>query len=46
MRKLFDAISRHALEAGDKAAVSDSDGVIQRGELLAKVIGLAADLKT
>ena len=46
MRKLFDAISRHALEAGDKAAVSDSDGVIHRGELLAKVIGLAADLKT
>jgi long-subunit acyl-CoA synthetase (AMP-forming) len=45
MRKLFDAMSRHALEAGDKAAVSDSEGVVCRGELLAKVIGLAADLK-
>ncbi|THD61731.1 MAG: hypothetical protein E7813_21755 [Bradyrhizobium sp.] len=46
MRKLFDAISRHAMKAGDKAAVSDSDRVIHRGELLAKVIGVAADLKT
>jgi long-subunit acyl-CoA synthetase (AMP-forming) len=31
---------------GDKVAVSDSERVIHRGELLAKVIGLAADLKT
>jgi long-subunit acyl-CoA synthetase (AMP-forming) len=46
MRKLFDALSRHALAASGKAAVSDSDGVIDRGELLAKVVGLAADLKT
>jgi long-subunit acyl-CoA synthetase (AMP-forming) len=46
MRKLFDAIGRHALEAGDKAAVGDSEGIIHRGELLAKVSGLAADIKT
>lgn len=46
MRKLFDAMSRHAQEAGDKVAVSDSQGIIHRRELLAKVIGLAADLRT
>ena len=46
MRKLFDFLNRHALEAGDKIAVSDSEGVIRRGELLGKVRGLAADLKT
>src|ERR1700692_4690565 len=46
MRKLFDAMSRHARDAGDKVAVSDSEGVIRRGELLAKVTGLAANLKT
>ncbi|RXT54385.1 hypothetical protein B5V03_00145 [Bradyrhizobium betae] len=44
MRNLFDAMYRHADEAGDKVAVSDSNGIIHRGELLAKVIGLAADL--
>jgi long-subunit acyl-CoA synthetase (AMP-forming) len=44
MRNLFDAMYRHADEAGDKVAVSDSKGIIHRGELLAKVIGLAADL--
>lgn len=46
MRKLFDAMSRHAAGAGGKVAVSDSEGVIHRSELLAKVGGLAADLKT
>jgi long-subunit acyl-CoA synthetase (AMP-forming) len=44
MRNLFDAMYRHADEAGDRVAVSDSKGIIHRGELLAKVIGLAADL--
>jgi long-subunit acyl-CoA synthetase (AMP-forming) len=44
MRELFDAMSRHASEAGGKAAVSDSEGTIHRRELLAKVIGLAADI--
>jgi len=46
MRKLFDALNRHAVEAGNKIAVSDSEGVICRGELLCKVSGLAANLKT
>ena len=46
MRKLFDSLNRHALEAGDKIAVSDSEGVIRRGELLGKARGLAADIKT
>ena len=46
MRKLFDAMSRHALDAGDKVAVSDSEGVIRRRELLARVNGLAADIKS
>lgn len=46
MRKLFDAMSRHAREAGDKVAVSDSGRIIRRSELLARVIGLAADLGT
>src|ERR1700730_93984 len=46
MRKLFDAMSWHALDACDKVAVSDSERVIHRGELLARVIGLAADIKT
>src|SRR5260370_11309270 len=46
MRKLFDAMSRHALDACDKVAVSDSERVIHRGELLARVIGLAADITT
>src|ERR1700682_1198345 len=46
MRKLFDAMSRHALDACDKVAVSDSERVIHRGELLARVIGLAANIKT
>jgi acyl-CoA synthetase (AMP-forming)/AMP-acid ligase II len=46
MRKLFDAMYRHAHEAGDKVAVSDSEEVIHRADLLAKVIGLAADIKT
>jgi len=45
MRNLFDAMHRHAHEAGDKIAVSDSKGIIHRGELLARVIGLAADLR-
>ena len=45
MRKLFDAMSRHAVVAGDKVAVSDSERIIHRGELLAKVIGLAYDLE-
>ena len=45
MRKLFDALNRHGSEAGDKIAVSDSEGVIRRGELLGKVNGLAADIK-
>lgn len=45
MRKLFDAMRRHALQAGDKIAVSDSERVIHRGELLARVSGLAADIK-
>jgi long-subunit acyl-CoA synthetase (AMP-forming) len=46
MRKLFDALNHHALEAADKAAVSDSEGVIRRGELLRRVCSLAADIKT
>jgi long-subunit acyl-CoA synthetase (AMP-forming) len=46
MRKLFDAMSRHAREAADKIALSDSEGVVHRGELLARVIRLAASLKT
>jgi acyl-CoA synthetase (AMP-forming)/AMP-acid ligase II len=46
MRKLFDAMYRHAHEACDKVAVSDSEEVIHRADLLAKVIGLAADIKT
>src|ERR1700692_4301647 len=45
MRNLFDAMHRHAHEAGDKIAVSDSKGIIRRGELLARVVGLAADLR-
>jgi long-subunit acyl-CoA synthetase (AMP-forming) len=45
MRNLFDTMYRHADEAGDKVAVSDGKGIIHRGELLAKVIGLAADLR-
>ena len=45
MRKLFDAMNRHAMEAGDKIAVSDTEKSIGRSELLARVIGLAADLK-
>jgi len=45
MRKLFDAMSRHASEAAGTIAVSDSEGVIHRGELLARVIGLAAAVK-
>jgi long-subunit acyl-CoA synthetase (AMP-forming) len=45
MRKLFDAMSRHASETGGKAAASDSERTISRAELLARVIGLAADLK-
>jgi long-subunit acyl-CoA synthetase (AMP-forming) len=44
MRNLFDAMYRLADAAADKVAVSDSQGIIHRGELLAKVIGLAADL--
>jgi long-subunit acyl-CoA synthetase (AMP-forming) len=44
MRNLFDAMHRLAHEAGDKVAVSDSKGIIHRGEFLAKVIGLAADV--
>jgi long-subunit acyl-CoA synthetase (AMP-forming) len=44
MRNLFDAMYRLAHEAGDKVSVSDNKGVIRRGELLAKVIFLAADL--
>jgi long-subunit acyl-CoA synthetase (AMP-forming) len=46
MRRLFDALNRRASEAGDKIAVSDSEGVIRRGELLGKVNGLAADIKS
>jgi len=45
MRKLFDAMSRHASETGRKVAVSDSERTISRAELLARVIGLATDLK-
>ncbi len=45
MRKLFDAMSRNASEGGGKAAVSDSEGAIDRAALLARVVGLAADLK-
>jgi long-subunit acyl-CoA synthetase (AMP-forming) len=44
MRNLFDAMYRLAHEAGDKVAVSDSQGIIHRGALLARVIGLAAYL--
>ncbi len=46
MRKLFDALNRHALEAGDRIAVSDSAGAIRRGELLGKASGLAANIKS
>jgi long-subunit acyl-CoA synthetase (AMP-forming) len=46
MRRLFEALNRHATEASDKIAVSDSEGVIRRGELLRRVSGLAADIKT
>ena len=45
MRNLFDAMYRLADEAGDKVALSDRKGIIHRGELVAKVIGLAADLR-
>ena len=45
MRKLFDALHRHAFEAGDKIAVSDGSGAIRRGELVGKVNGLAATIK-
>ncbi len=45
MRKLFDAMNRHAAAAGDTIAVSDNVRVIDRRELLARVVGLAADLQ-
>jgi long-subunit acyl-CoA synthetase (AMP-forming) len=45
MRKLLDALSRNALKASDKIAVSDSAGAIRRGELLGKVSGLADNIK-
>jgi long-subunit acyl-CoA synthetase (AMP-forming) len=46
MRQLFDSMKRHASEAGDLIAVSDRHGRLSRRELFARVIGLAADLKT
>jgi long-subunit acyl-CoA synthetase (AMP-forming) len=45
MRQLFDTIKRHASEAGGLMAVSDQHGQLARGELFARVTGLAADLK-
>src|ERR1700731_4622968 len=45
MRQLFDSMKRHASEAGDLPAVSDTHGQLSRRELLARVMALAADLK-
>jgi long-subunit acyl-CoA synthetase (AMP-forming) len=44
MQTLFDAMARHAGNAGDVAAISDDRGSLSRREVLAKVAGLAADL--
>jgi long-subunit acyl-CoA synthetase (AMP-forming) len=45
MRQLFDSMKRHASEAGGLIAVSDQHGQLSRGELLAGVTALAADLR-
>src|ERR1700694_4641841 len=46
MRQLFDSMKRHASEAGGLTAVSDGQGRLSRRELFARVVGLAADLKS
>ena len=45
MRQLFESMKRHASEAGELLAISDTHGQLSRRELLAKVMALAADLK-
>ena len=45
MRQLFESMKRHASEAGELLAISDTHGQLSRRELLARVIALAADLK-
>jgi long-subunit acyl-CoA synthetase (AMP-forming) len=45
MRQLFNAMKRHASEAGGLLAVSDRHGQLSRHELLARVTSLAAALK-
>src|SRR5882757_1772699 len=45
MRKLFESMKRHALEAGELLAVSDEHGQLSRRELLASVKACAADLR-
>ena len=45
MRQLFESMKRHALEAGELLAISDTHGQLSRRELLARVMALAADLK-
>src|SRR3984893_1914461 len=45
MRQLCDSMKRHASEAGGLIAVSDQHGQLSRGELLAGVTALAADLR-
>jgi long-subunit acyl-CoA synthetase (AMP-forming) len=46
MRMLFEAMGRHAAQAGDAIAFSDSQGVLSRSELVARVGALAAALRT
>jgi long-subunit acyl-CoA synthetase (AMP-forming) len=46
MRQLFDSMKRHAAEAGDLIAVSDPRVQLSRRALFARVVALAADLKT
>jgi long-subunit acyl-CoA synthetase (AMP-forming) len=45
MRKLFESMKRHALEAGELLAVSDAQGQLSRCELFDSVTAFAADLK-
>ena len=45
MRQLFESMKRHASEAGELLAISDTHGQLSRRELLARVMALAADLK-
>jgi long-subunit acyl-CoA synthetase (AMP-forming) len=45
MRTLFDAMARHARDMGDAVAISDDRGAHSRRDLLARVVGLAAELR-